>query len=503
MRKTASLLFILKVVKAPLSIITLSLTAKYFGVSLEKDVWLLAFSFVIMIDLAIWGPINETFRTKFVTIKESDSQVKALEQTRSLLFYIFLGSLVIVGVIELFAPFVSKLIAPNFTDAELQILITMLRWVAPLLLVNQFMLLGNSILNAYEIFYVPEIATFVSQLTNIIMLILLAPHIGIYSLLLSTVLSTLFQIAFIIFYFRKLNIPLFKFQTFKWSDFWYFFIFAIPFFIPYFFGQINGVIEKSIASTLGTGIVSTIDYARRVPDVISGVLISIVLTIVVPLLTKDFVRKDKDSFNANFISSFQLGLFLLVAFICFMITGAPYVNTLLYGNRTISQHSMSEIIELSIYYAVTLIAIFLYILFGMCMMAIGKSRLYAGLGAVAQIIVIVLNVLLVKHFGIYIFPISIFIAHFLSAIVMGHNYPYEKMLVVSEFVRYILYGLVLSLCVYYSFLFVSTISIFDNIIIKLISIGIIQIIFMILLGFLFKISELFILFQKIKARFIR
>ncbi|HBI87696.1 MAG TPA: hypothetical protein DDY75_07380, partial [Sphingobacterium sp.] len=242
MKKTASLLFVLKVIKAPLSIITLSLTAKYFGVSLEKDVWLLAFSFVIMVDLAIWGPINETFRTKFVTIKESDSEVKALEQTRSLLFYIFLGSLLIVGLIELFAPFVSKFIAPNFTEAESQILIKMLRWVAPLLLVNQFMLLGNSILNAYEIFYVPEIATFVSQLTNIIMLILLAPHIGIYSLLLSTVLSTLFQIAFIIFYFQKLNIPLFKFQTFKWSDFWYFFIFALPFFIPYFFGQINGVI---------------------------------------------------------------------------------------------------------------------------------------------------------------------------------------------------------------------------------------------------------------------
>ncbi len=365
------------------------------------------------------------------------------------------------------------------------------------------MLLGNSILNAYEIFYVPEIATFVSQLTNIVMLILLAPHIGIYALLLSTVLSTLFQLVFIIFYFRKLNIEIFKFQTFKWSDFWYFFIFAIPFFIPYFFGQVNGVIEKSIASTLGTGTVSTIDYARRVPDVISGVLISIVLTVVVPLLTKDFVRKEKDSFNKTFISSFQLGLFLLVAFVCFMITGSQYINTLLYSNKTISDHSMIKIVELSIYYAITLIAVFLYILFGMCMMAIGKSKLYAGLGTLAQLIVIVLNVLLVKHFGIYIFPVSIFIAHFLSAIVMAYNYPYEKIIVFSEFVRYMLYGVVLSLCVYCSFLFFNSISIFDHTIIKLIVIGFIQIIFMILLGFIFKISELFLVFRKIKAWFIR
>ncbi|MGJ1445018.1 lipid II flippase MurJ [Sphingobacterium spiritivorum] len=501
MKKIASLLFILKVVKAPLSIITLSLTAKYFGVSLDRDIWLLAFSFVIMVDLAIWGPINETFRTKFVTIKESEGQKKALKQTRSLLFYVFLGSLFIVGAIEIFAPFISKLIAPNFTGYEEKSLITMLRWVAPILLVNQFMLLGNSILNAYEIFYVPEIATFVSQVMNIIMLVLLAPHIGIYSLLLSTVLSNLFQIAFLVFYYRKLDIPLFKLQTFKWGDFWFFFIFAIPFFIPYFLGQINGVIEKSIASTLGMGIVSTIDYARRVPDVISGVLISVVLTIVVPLLTKDFVRQEKKRFNANFISSFQLGLFLLVAFVSFMITSSTYVNTFLYSSKSISEQAMGEIIELSVYYAGTLIAIFLYILFGMCMMAIGKSKLYAGLGAGAQVIVILLNVLLVGHLGIYIFPLSIFIGHFLSALVMAYNYPYEKKAIALEFVRYIIYGLVLSICVYYCHTALSTIFMFNHILTELFAIGIIQLLLMIVWGYLFKISELSILFQKIKSQF--
>ncbi|MFD2598080.1 lipid II flippase MurJ [Sphingobacterium corticis] len=499
MRKAASLLFLLKFLKAPLSIITLSLTAKYFGVSLDRDIWLLSFSFIIMIDLAIWGPINETFRAKFITIKESEGEIAALEHTRSLLAYIFLGSLLVVLLMEIFAPMIASWIAPNFTEEESKSLTSMLRWVSPILLFNQFVLLGNSILNAYEIFYAPELAAFISQGANILLLILLAPYIGIYSLLFSTALSSFFQIAFLIFYYRKLRIPIFKRQTIKFEHFWFFFLFAVPFFIPYFFGQLNGIIEKSIASTLGTGVVSTIDYARRVPDIINGVLISVVLTIVVPLLTKNFVRKDEDSFNANFMSSFQLGLFLLMAFVAFMATGSMHLNTLLYTSNSISFDAMKDITDLSVLYAGALIAIFLYLLFGMCMISVGKSKLYAVLGAGAQVFIILLNMLLVERVGMYTFPLSIFVAHFVSAIVMAYNYPYDKKQIAVEFIRYVLFGVVLSIGVYYSYASLVYMYTLNNIIFEIIIIGVIQILLMLVMGYLFQIKEFVDLHHKAKA----
>ena len=40
--------------------------ANFFGVSKEKDVWLVAYTLIISIDLAIWGPLNDIFRTKFI-----------------------------------------------------------------------------------------------------------------------------------------------------------------------------------------------------------------------------------------------------------------------------------------------------------------------------------------------------------------------------------------------------------------------------------------------------
>jgi hypothetical protein len=38
----------------------------HFGANDEKDGWILATAIYSTLGLAIWGPINETFRTKFV-----------------------------------------------------------------------------------------------------------------------------------------------------------------------------------------------------------------------------------------------------------------------------------------------------------------------------------------------------------------------------------------------------------------------------------------------------
>ena len=90
MKKKTSLLFIIRIIKLLVGILNLSLTAKYFGVSLEKDVWLLAISVVLFLDMAFWGPINETFRSKFIFLRSEIGEIKALQKTKSLLFFTFM-----------------------------------------------------------------------------------------------------------------------------------------------------------------------------------------------------------------------------------------------------------------------------------------------------------------------------------------------------------------------------------------------------------------------------
>ena len=69
---------------------------------MERDVWLLVLAFITTINLAVWGPINETFRTKFIFLREKEGEVEALRRTASLLSFIVLGTILVSLVILLF-----------------------------------------------------------------------------------------------------------------------------------------------------------------------------------------------------------------------------------------------------------------------------------------------------------------------------------------------------------------------------------------------------------------
>lgn len=438
MRQTSALLFLIKLLKIPVSLYSYSLMAKLFGVSLAKDQWLLAYSMIIVLDLAVWGPVNDIFRSKFVTIKESLGEKAAIKQAQSLLFFIFLFSTVLVVLAMLWPNIISNLLVSDYSEMQKESLNRMICIVAPILLINQGTLIGISILNAYDIFYIPEIAAFFSQVFGILILLFSAKQLGIYSLILSTFLGLVILLVFVIAKIKQKNIDLFSTFKPKFDDFKQYFVFALPLFIPYFVGQFNTVIEKRLMTKLGIGSVSIIDFGKKFPDMINSVVSSVLLTILIPALAKAFVQKDEVNFSKNFVQIFSLGILGLGFFVIYMFFGSSDLMHFFYGNSDINVESMRQILTLNIFYSIAIIGVFIYVIFGMSMLAIGKSKLNALAGSVTQILVILSNVFLIDQFGIVIFPLSIFIAHIISGLYMFIYYPYSKKAIVNTFSKNVL-----------------------------------------------------------------
>lgn len=496
MRKQISILFFLKLLKIPVNLLLLSLTARYFGVSIEKDIWLLAFATITTLDLAIWGPINETFRTKFVFLKEKENAEYAIKKTQSLLFYFTCFSVLGIILIVLFNVFFAQIIAPDYNAAQLEILQKMLIYVAPALLFNQLMQIGISILNAYEIFFVAEISSFFSNILNIVLLILFVNQFGIYALAISYYISTLLLIFFILFYFYRKKIPLFKYRwNFKFDGFKMFFLFAIPFFLPYFFGQINTLLEKIFAAELGTGSVSILDFSNRVPMLLYSIVLSVVTTIVVPTLSKYYIRSEKENFNTEFKKVFQLGILLIGLIIGFLMGGAPAVVDFLYNKGSISLEQLTAISEMTVLYAIALIGLFSYILFGMSLLASEKQKFYALMGMLTQVLVVALNFFCRPVLGIYTFPISIAVAHGFFAFLMSREYPFKKELKLELF-KYIAFIFVLCLLMFGAGKYI----IIDNSILKMVCMGVLLGVFAFGLSVVLKIEEREIAFKAIKNR---
>ena len=497
MREKASLLFLLKIFKLPLNLLLLSVTAKYYGISLEKDIWLLALATVTTLDLALWGPINETFRAKFIMVKEEISLKRALYFTQSLLFYFVVFSLLIVLYILFFPRHLGTIIAPTYDLNQLKILSKMLYIVAPFLLLNQLIQVGNSILNAFNVFFVPEISSFFSTIINIILIVLLSDKVGIYALPVSNYVSSLFLMVFILYFFKKHKIFLFtNIWNFKFDGFLLFFNFALPFFVPYFFGQVNTFVEKILATNLYTGAVSIIDFSNRIPNLFYGIVVSIVSTILLPILTKLFISKDKLTFNTEFKNMYHLG-FLIILFINSIVLGSgTTIISLLYDKGSILESDLYKIYQLSVLYSISLFGVFTYLLFGISLVASKSSRFYASIGVLAQILVIVLNVIFVRIIGIYIFPISVFLSHLFSGYILYKKYPFRDDLNLNLVKLF-----TILLIIFLLSLFLSKIIFLDYLIINLgVKVAIIFLVFLLMM-YLLKFEEITLLKKIYNSKF--
>jgi len=465
--------------------------AALFGVSLAKDQWLLAYSMVIIIDLAIWGPLNETFRVKFIAVKEQIGQKRALLQTQSLLFFIFLFSIAIVAFVMIKPEIVSSILVPDYSEDQRQGLDHMIRFVAPILLINQATLIGTSILNAYDVFYIPEIAAFVSQICGILIMLFTAHQLGIYSLVLSTMLGLIILLTLVIIKIKRKKIELFSLFVPRFDDFKQYFIFALPLFVPYCIGQCNALIEKRLISSQGIGSVSIIDFSKKFPDMVNAIFSSVLMTILIPVLAKAFVKNDDHTYAKNFVQAFSLGILGLGFFAIYMFLASPDLLYFFYGNSDITEDSMIKIIDLNILYSIALMAIFIYLIFSMGLLAIGKNKLCAFAGAFTQVLVISLNILFVNRFGMVVFPISVFFAHVLGGIYMFWYYPYSTKSIWGSFMKNIL---MLSAVLIVMLLITQGINAylpFGTVhLLRLIIIGIVQLFIFILIGYLVRLEEI-------------
>ena len=483
MKKNTSLLFLIRIIKLLVGILNLSLTAKYFGVSLEKDVWLLAISVILFLDMAVWGPINETFRSKFVFLKGEIGEAEALQKTKSLLFFTFIISVGIVCVVSIYPQILSKIIAPTYSGVQYDGLIRMIVIAAPIMLITQLSAIGISILNAYESFFVPEITGFITAVVNLVLLIFLAPYIGIYSLVISYYVGAVLLLVLLFVQIRKLQISIFiGYNDIKFKDFKIFFLFALPFFFPYFFGQVSGVLEKTLVSTIGVGNVSALDYSRKFTDILTSVLTSVLFTMLVPILSLKYIQKKPREFVFNFMEIFQLGMLFLTFVITMFTSTSLSVVSIFFDKGMINKDTLQEISKLTIFYSWSTLAVFIYLVFGVALLSSDRSKKYAFWGVIAQIISISLNFIFIKSIGIFIFPISLLLSHFIVGVIMSFYFPYKNKKLTNVFFKYVLILVLTASIVFLINNFVnfrvnSFLHIASNSIITLIIIGLFAVLF--------------------------
>jgi putative peptidoglycan lipid II flippase len=431
-------LFGLRILKTVLSIAVLSLSAHYFGISIERDIWILAFNSILVLDLALWGPINETFRTKFIFLKQEHGEASALQKTSSLLIGTSIITIIVAAAIIFFPQIPARIIAPGYYHTHLPVLELMIRIIAPSFLLNQVIQLIIGVLNAYHSFYLPEIAGVISAFLNVIVLVILAPVYGIYSLVVSYYLGLIILFVLVMYQVRKLKLPFTSqfIKMFSFKDIRPFVLYALPFFLPYFAGQVNLIAEKSIANLIGSGTVSIVDYSRKFTDIPVNVLSSVLLTMLLPVLSGCFTTKENQKFVQEFKRILQFGLLILTIVIGTLILNATDIVSILYGNSKIPLADINILARLVQLYSFSGYSIFLYVICGIALIASAKGKFYALFGVLAQILMLGVNFLFYRQLNVFVFPASLFLSHFISSFFLYSQLPFGRSATLKTVWRY-------------------------------------------------------------------
>lgn len=430
-KKVTAYLFLLRLFRMSVSIVTLLFSAKYFGVSMQRDLWVLIITLLTSVTGALFGPINETFRAKFIFIKEQEGESKALAYTFSLITWMTIIIILIGTIMSIFRVRIGIALYPEEASPSSIATFSMLLMIMlPSLLLNQWTNIGISILNTYEIYYIPEIVGSITCLTNIGLIIILAPTIGIYSLAASNYFSAILLLIVVVFYLFKTNIfkivDVKKIRMLSYKGFLAFLVFASPFYFPYIIGQCNSIVEKWLSGLLGQGMISSLDYARQFTVVIQGVLSGIISTLMLPLLSKAFIRKERVEYNKIFFDNLS-SCFAILSITLTVLYGASDPLCQFFFNRgSISLSSQLIITDLMQWYAVAFIGVALYIIMGNTMLASSLGKKYAIIGVGVQIFVILFNIGFVRYLGIYTFPLSFGLAHLIGSFVMYRSIRFEK-----------------------------------------------------------------------------
>jgi len=416
-KKITSYLFVLRLFRMSLSMISLILSAKFFGVSMEKDMWVLVTTFLLTVGTAIWGPINETFRAKFVFIKEQEGEAKAIMSTLSLVVCIVLITIILSLIIVLLRNLLATWLSATSVAGEgLHLFSLLLVLMLPTLLINQLSSIGISILNAYNIYYLPEVIGVISSVVNVAIIFFLAPCFGIFSLAVSQYIALILLLLGVSYY-------LWRLRLFHWSDlssvrlhgFGVFLLFALPFFFPYFVGQCNAFVEKWLAGSLGEGVISSLDYARQFTVVLQGVISSVLTTVMVPLLAKAYAQHDMEQYQRIFRENLIVCFGILALAVPIMVGAATPLCNFFFLHGKISSEALSVITILTRAYGFAFIGVLLYMVVGYALLASDKGKRYAFWGIVMQLIILGMNLALIHILGIYVFPFTLGIVHLAGA----------------------------------------------------------------------------------------
>lgn len=292
----------------------------YFGASFVTDAYLISTSIPLVIFSLVGVGINSAFIPIFTSISENESKERAFTFTSRLLLSLFIMCTFSYFIILVFTPQIVKIFASGFSGDILKLTVKYTRISA---LIIYFVIITNlftALLQVNNKFYIASIIGIPFNITYVIGIYIAYLKGNVY-LPIVTVIAYLIQALMLVYPVYKLG---YKFKCsigIKDKYLKQMIIIAFPAIIGSSLEQVNYLVDKTVASKIGIeGGITLLNYSSKLNLAISGILISSLLVVFFPKVSKLVAKDDRitlkneilNSINFTIIVSVPISILILI-----------------------------------------------------------------------------------------------------------------------------------------------------------------------------------------------
>lgn len=312
-----------KLAKATLGLMIVTMLSKFlgfcrelaltyvYGASASSDAYITAMSIPNVLFASIATSLSTTFIPLFYEVDKVDGRKKAIKFMNNLLNIVIVISAIISILGFIFTEPLVKIFAMNFTGEKLELAVVFTRIMIFGVIFIGLSNIMTSWLQINENFTVPGMVGFPFNIF-IILGIFISSKGDIEIMAIGTLIGIasqfFFQLPFAIKYGYKYKFYININDKYIKKIIWL----IVPVFIGVGVNQINIVVDRSLASTLGDGLITILNSANRLNGFVTGIFITTIAAVIYPTLSKLSNENNKDKFSDSVVKSVNSVILLII-----------------------------------------------------------------------------------------------------------------------------------------------------------------------------------------------
>lgn len=417
MKKTVIFMMFFSIIVKLVGIIKDLILASYYGTTSITDAYLISISIPETVFAFIGAAIVTIFIPMYSEIEKNEGRVVANRFLSNLLNISIIINTILVSIFLLFPKGIIYLFASGFSQDVLELSIELTNITIFGIYFTSIFYLFNAYLQYKNKFYSGIIVNLPYNII-IILSIIISVKNGVKTLAIGIVLASFIQLSILII---SVYTSKYKYEfiiNFNDKNLKKILKLCLPVVAGVCIAQLNVLVDKNVASRVGTGAISILTYSNRINVLIQAIVISTIVTNCYPKICSLISLKKFDEINIVIQNNLNYMMLIVIPVVIGIITLAQPIVELLFGRGQFLESDILLTTKTLVAYSIGLIAISIREILARVFCAFQDTKTPMFNAIITLILNIVLNIILSKYFGVVGLAIATSIANTVGSILL-------------------------------------------------------------------------------------